>query len=391
MNKVVYKERKNTNSSKWDGCKGMFGADELLPLWVADMDFEVPDCVKEALKKYIDLGVFGYYIPSAGYKDAFIRWEETYHHYRVKREWMCFAPGVVPAINWILHILTRENEGVIIMPPVYYPFRDAIIDNNRKLVESPLVRGAQGYVIDYADFERKIEENEVKLFIFCSPHNPVGRVWRTDEIKKVLDICKRHHVYVIADEIHQDIIMKGYQQVTAATTGDYDDILITLTAATKTFNLAACHNSIVVIPNKELRDRYDQYLTRLRIKGGNAFGYIAVQSAYEKGREWFEEVLEIIEANYRHMRTELQKALPEVWISDLEGTYLMWIDLGKYIKPEEMKQVIQDQCGLAVDYGPWFGGDEYAGFIRVNLATRKENIELAAQKIIRALKDKCVS
>ena len=386
MNQIIYKERKNTNSMKWDNCGEKFGNEDLLPLWVADMDFEVPECVKDAIKEYADFGVFGYYNTPHAYGDAFIRWEETYHNYQVKREWMRFAPGVVPAVNWLMHILTREQEGVIIMPPVYYPFRDAILNNNRQLVESPLVRTENGYVMDYKDFEQKITEHDVRLFILCSPHNPVGRVWTSEEIQKALDICKKHHVYVISDEIHQDIIMKGHEHVVAATTGTYDDILVTLTAATKTFNLAACQNSILIIPNQGLRDMYDQYLKRLRINGGNAFGYIAVQSAYEKGRDWLEQVLDIIEANYRYMRNALLEALADVWISELEGTYLMWIDLGRYIKPEDMKHVIQDKCGLAVDYGSWFGEGGYDGFIRVNLATRKENIELAAQNIIRALK-----
>lgn len=387
MEKVVYKERKNTNSMKWDGCGGKFGAEELLPLWVADMDFEVPGCVKKALSEYVDLGVFGYYLPPESYKEAFIQWEEKYHGYSVKSEWMRFAPGVVPAFNWLLHILTQEKESVIIMPPVYYPFRDAIVNNNREVVENPLIRTETGYAMDCEDFERKIVENDVKAFIFCSPHNPVGRVWSEDEIRSVLDICKKHHVYVIADEIHQDITMKGYRQIASATLGDYDDILITLTAASKTFNLAGCQNSILVIPNENLRALYDGYLKKLRISGGNAFGYIAVQSAYEHGREWLDEVLEIIEGNYHYLRDTLCEALPEVWVSDLEGTYLMWIDLGHYIAPGEMERVIRDECALAVDYGSWFGGEEYAGFIRVNLATCRENIEVAAENIIRALKD----
>lgn len=386
MSSVSYKNRKNTNSMKWDGCLEKFGEDNLLPLWVADMDFEAPDCVKEALKEYVDFGVFGYYVPPKEYYDAFIRWEKKYHGYEVLREWMRFAPGVVPAINWLIHILTGINEGVLITPPVYYPFRDAIINNERKLVESPLLRTEAGYVIDYEDFEEKIRENNVKLFVFCSPHNPVGRVWKEEEIQTVLNICKKYQVYVIADEIHHDIIMKGYHHTAAATTGEFDDILITLTAATKTFNLASCQNSILVIPDNTLREKYDQYLCRLRIKGGNAFGYIAVQSAYEKGREWFEKVLEIIEGNYRYLRGLLQEALPDVWLADLEGTYLMWIDLSKYVKPEEIEHFIRDICGLAVDYGIWFGGTGNDGFIRVNLATCRENIEQAAQKIIQALK-----
>ena len=386
MNKTFYKDRKNTHSRKWDGCKERFGTEDLLPLWIADMDFEAPECVKKALKKYVDFGVFGYHIPPQEYYDAFINWEKTYHNYQVEQEWIRFAPGVVPAINWLLHILSKENDGILILTPVYYPFQEAAANNGRRLVECPLKRTADSYEIDFEDFEDKIVQNDVKVCIFCSPHNPVGRVWKADEITNVLDICRRHGVYVLSDEIHQDIIMSGYTQITAAALGDYDDILITLTAATKTFNLAACQNSILVIPDKELRRLYDEYLIRLRITVGNSFGYVAVQSTYEGGKEWLKEVLEIIEDNYWYIKRRLEEALPEVWIPELQGTYLMWIDLGKYILSHEMEYVIQERCGLAVDYGAWFGGDEHNGCLRINLATKKENIQLAADRIIRALK-----
>lgn len=388
MSQVIYKDRFGTDCNKWDGCEEKFGDEHLLPLWVADMDFEAPSCVKQALKEYVDFGVFGYYQIPNRYYEAFINWEKTYHDYDVKKEWIRFAPGVVPAFNWLIHILTNEQDGVLITPPVYYPFKDAVVNNNRTLIESPLMRLEDHYELDYEDFERKIKEQNVKLFIFCTPHNPVGRVWKKEEIVKVLDICKKYGVYVIADEIHQDIIMDGYQKVTAAATGNYDEIMVTLTAATKTFNLAGCQNSIVVIPNESLRKRYDDYLTRLRITGGNAFGYIAVQSAYEGGRKWLDEVLNIIEENYHLMKSVLEEKLPKVWIPKLEGTYLMWIDLGAYVSADEIESVIQKDCGLAVDYGSWFGGEAYGTFIRVNLATREENIGLAAEKIVEALEAK---
>lgn len=388
MSQVIYKDRFGTDCNKWDGCEEKFGDEHLLPLWVADMDFEAPSCVKQALKEYVDFGVFGYYQIPNRYYEAFINWEKTYHDYDVKKEWIRFAPGVVPAFNWLIHILTNEQDGVLITPPVYYPFKDAVVNNNRTLIESPLMRLEDHYELDYEDFERKIKEQNVKLFIFCTPHNPVGRVWKKEEIVKVLDICKKYGVYVIADEIHQDIIMDGYQKVTAAATGNYDEIMVTLTAATKTFNLAGCQNSIVVIPNESLRKRYDDYLTRLRITGGNAFGYIAVQSAYEGGRKWLDEMLNIIEENYHLMKSILEEKLPKVWIPKLEGTYLMWIDLGAYVSADEIESVIQKDCGLAVDYGSWFGGEAYGTFIRVNLATREENIRLAAEKIAEALEAK---
>jgi cystathionine beta-lyase len=382
MEQVIYKERKNTDCLKWDGIKETFGKDDLLPAWVADMDFEVPKCVQQALEEYVKQGTFGYYNPPEGYYSAFMDWEEKYHGYRVDKSWIRFAPGVVPAINWLINTLTEEGDAVIIMQPVYYPFKNAIVNNSRTLVNSPLVLRDGRYGIDLKDFEEKIVDNDVKLFVFCSPHNPVGRVWKAEEIKGVLEICKKHKVYVISDEIHQDIVFAGNKQIPAATVGDYDEILVTLAAATKTFNLASCQNSFVIIPNEEIRKKYDNFVMKIRIKGGNAFGYIAVQSAYEGGREWFEEVLKIIEGNYRYMKTELERELPEAKVSELEGTYLLWIDLGAYISGKDMKHFIVDKCGLGVDFGYWFGGAEYAGFIRVNLATKFDNIKILTQRLI---------
>lgn len=387
METVVYKERRNTSCSKWDGTMGMFGKADILPLWVADMDFQVPECVQKNLSEYIKQGTFGYHIPEQRYYQAFINWEEKYHHYKVEKSWIRFAPGVVPAINWLLQILTEEQDGVLIMPPVYYPFKDAIINNHRTLVNNPLIIKESRYTIDFADFEQKIIDNHVKAFIFCSPHNPVGRVWSREEIRQVLDICKKHRVYVISDEIHQDIVFGDNKQIPAASTGDYDEILVTLTAATKTFNLAACQNSFVIIPDEKIRKKYDDFLNRIRIKGGNAFGYIAVWSAYENGRPWLEEVLKIIEGNYRYMKETLERELPKARVNELEGTYLLWIDLSAYISGDEIEEFIIEKCGLGVDFGSWFGGEEYSGYIRINLATNRENIEIATGRLIKEIKN----
>ena len=411
MSLIEYVDRKNTDSAKWDGLKQMFSRDDLLAMWVADMDFRVPGCVSDALRDYIDTGAFGYYDPPAGYYNAFIEWERRYHGYDVKREWIRFAPGVVPAFNWLVQMLAAEGEAVAVMQPVYYPFMGAVNNNGRRLVNCPLLRTDAGYVMDYEGFEEAIVREDVKVFIFCSPHNPVGRVWKRDEIKRVLDICKKHNVYVISDEIHQDIIMSGYEQIPSATAGDkagaYDDILVTLTAATKTFNLAAVQNSIVIIPDRKIRAVWDRFTKGIHVTGGNAFGYIAVQAAYEKGRPWFDELLSVIEGNYRYLRESLEAELSDVRVADLEGTYLMWIDLSAYMdriiakaagaySPDTdaadgaaaaaIRHFMEDECGIAADYGAWFGGDEYAGCIRLNLATRRENIETAADSIISALK-----
>lgn len=434
MSMLKYVDRRNTDCFKWDGLEKTFSRGDLLAMWVADMDFQVPECVRRRLSDYIELGTFGYYNPPDGYYNAFIEWERRYHGYEVKREWMRFAPGVVPAFNWLVQILAEEGEAVAIMQPVYYPFMRAIENNGRRLVNCPLLHTDCGYEMDYDGFEETIVREDVKAFIFCSPHNPVGRVWKKDEIRRMLDICKKHGVYVISDEIHQDIVMSGYKHVPSATAGDeagaYDDILVTLTAATKTFNLAAVQNSIVIIPDEGLRAAWDKFATGIRINGGNAFGYIAVQAAYEEGRPWFEELLGVVEGNYRYLRDRLEAELPGVRVADHQGTYLLWIDFSAYmdriiakaakdnssdsmdantadadgvdakmadtnvLNADKMKSAVaamqhfmEDECGIAVDYGAWFGGDEYAGCIRVNLATCRENIETAADRIINALKE----
>ena len=429
MSLIKYVDRKNTDCAKWDGLEHTFSRGDLLAMWVADMDFKVPECVSDALKKYIDMGAFGYYVPPAGYYNSFIEWERKYHGYEVKREWMRFAPGVVPAFNWLVQMLAGEGEAVAVMQPVYYPFMKAVENNGRRLVNCPLLLTENGYEMDYEGFEELIVREDVKTFIFCSPHNPVGRVWKKEEIRRVLDICMKHNVYVISDEIHHDLIMSGHEHVPSATVGDtagaYDSILVTLTAATKSFNLAALQNSIVIIPDEKIRALWDKFTEGIRITGGNAFGYVAVEAAYKDGRPWLEEILGVIEGNYRYLRGRLESELPDVRVADLEGTYLMWIDLSAYMERiiakyvmtssaaglsaanqsdskeagsdsadinlneaavTAMQHFMEDECGIAADYGAWFGGDEYAGCIRINLATSRENIETAAGRIINALK-----
>lgn len=379
---LKYIERKQTDSSKWDGLESMFGATNLLPLWVADMDFQVCDCVIKKLKDYLELGVLGYYKESEGYKKSFINWEQTYHNYKVKEEWIRYSPGVVPAINWFVQILTEKNDAVIVLTPVYYPFLDAVKNNGRSLIESDLINKDGSYTINFEDFESKIVENNVKLFILCSPHNPVGRVWKKDELQNLMDICKRHHVKVISDEIHQDIVIGKNEHIPTATVGDYNSMLVTLTAGTKTFNLAACKNSFVIISDSEIRKAFDAFVQCIRIPSGNTFGYIAVQSAYEKGRPWLNEILQQIQENYLYIQETFSKELPLVELSPLEGTYLLWINLGAYVKGEEMQSFIKEKCKLALDFGEWFGGERFNNYVRMNIATSKENIIKAVAQII---------
>lgn len=382
MSLVKYVERKNTNCAKWDGLVNTFGEDNLLAMWVADMDFQVPAPAIRALSDYVNQGVFGYSVTPDSYLQAFIDWEKKYHHYEVNKEWIRFSPGVVAAFNWIVQFMTNPGDAVIVTTPVYYPFLNAVKNNNRKLIMSDLIETNGTYTIDFSDFEKKIVEEKVALFILCSPHNPVGRVWKREELETLLNICKKHNVFVISDEIHHDLTYADHEHIPSATIGDYDDMLITLTAPSKTFNLAACQNSIIIIPDEGLRQKWDTFINQIRVTEGNAFGYVAAEAAYKEGRPWFEEVKEIIYGNYLYMKESLESALPNIVVSPLEGTYLAWIDLKNYVKAEDITDFMQKKCKLAFDYGDWFGGDQFKTHVRMNLATSRENVEIAVKTII---------
>lgn len=384
--KIEFVDRRNTDCCKWDGMDENFGRGDLIAMWVADMDFKMPSCVRDAIEDYLSTGVLAYYKPRASYNQAFIDWERRYHGYTVKEEWLRFSHGVVPAINWFVNVLTQPGDAIAVLTPVYYPFMNAVKNNGRRLVCSDLINDNGAYTIDYDDFEKKLAENGVKLFIHSSPHNPVGRVWKREELKRLLDICKAHGVYVISDEIHHDMTFGDHEHISSATVGDYDSILVTLTAATKTFNLAGCQNSFVIIPDEGLRKRFDEFTNAIRIEGGNPFGYVAVEAAYRGGREWFEAVRDMIYGNYTAARDMLLQSLPKAVVSPLEGTYLMWIDLGAYLTSGEVKPFMEDKCGVAPDYGDWFGGERFGTHIRLNLATSRELVERAAGAIIDNLK-----
>lgn len=385
MSLIKYVERKNTNCAKWDGLVNTFGEDGLLAMWVADMDFQVPQPVIDALSEYVQTGVFGYPITPASYLQAFIDWEQKYHDYEVQKEWIRFSPGVVSAFNWIIQFMTKPGDAVIVTTPVYYPFLNAVKNNNRKLIASDLAEENGAYTIDFADFEKKIIDEKVSLFILCSPHNPVGRVWKREELETLLNICRKHNVFVISDEIHHDLTYGEHNHIPSATIGNYDDMLITLTAPSKTFNLAACQNSVIIIPDETLRDKWDTYVNQIRVTEGNSFGYVAAEAAYKEGRPWFEEVKEVIYGNYLYIKETLERALPEITVTPLEGTYLAWIDLKNYVNENDVVDFMQKKCKLAFDYGDWFGGDKYKTYVRMNLATSRENVEKAVESIIQNL------
>jgi len=376
-------ERKGTYSLKWDALDKRFGNADLISMWVADMEIKAPKEVIEALKERCEHGVFGYSYVSDEYYNSVINWLKEKHNYEIKKEWLRFTNGVVTAIYCFVNIFTKVDDAILILTPVYYPFHNAVKDNNRKLITCDLKNTDGYFTIDYDEVEKKIVENNVKLFIQCSPHNPAGRVWKEEELAKILEICKKHNVLVISDEIHQDIIMKGYKHIPSAivANGKYADNLITVSAASKTFNLAGLIHSNIIISNAELRKKYDDEIKKINQTEISILGMLATQVAYEKGSEWLENVKEIIEDNFNYLKTELNKHIPEIIITNLEGTYLVFLDLRKIIPIDKVKEFIQDKCNLAIDFGEWFGAS-FKGFIRINLATDPEIVKKAVENII---------
>lgn len=381
-----YVKRIGTDSAKWDGLKQTFGEDGLLPFWVADMDFRVDSHIEKALRDYLDTGAFGYYAVPDSYYEAFIDWEKAEHGLSVERDWIRFTPGVVSGFHFAVQILTQPGDSVMVTTPVYYPFMHAVNNNGRRLVCSELVSRDSRYYIDFEDLENKIKESAVKAFILCSPHNPVSRIWSEDELKTLLDICRRNDVALISDEIHHDLVYGENKHIPTLSLTDESDRIIMLTAASKTFNIAAFQNSFAVIRNPQLREEWDRFIGGIRTGSGNPLGYIATEAAYKYGKPWLEDVKEVICGNYQYIKEKFAEDLPEVRITPLEATYLAWADLGAYVKAEDLEDFIQKKCRLAFDYGTWFGGDRSSSFIRINLATSRENIEELVRRIIANLK-----
>ena len=386
--KEYYIDRLNTGSAKWDGLKGMFGETGLLPMWVADMDFRSPECVTDALKAYILSGDYGYRMPPTTHLDAVIHWEKNRHGYDVYHKWIRFTPGVVSGIYRMLSAFTNPGDSCIILSPCYYPFMTAVEDCGRKLVCSLMFESQGKYEINFDDFETKITQERVRAFILCSPHNPVGRVWTAYELKTLLDICAKHNVIVISDEIHQDLVF-GKTHIPTATASESNHLVVTLSAASKTFNLAGFSHSFAIIPDQELRQKYDEYNKTVHV-GGSSLGHIATTAAYQGGEQWLEGLLGTLKENAEYIKEQFGLHLPEAIVSPLEGTYLMWIDLGGYVKPDSIKEAVQGKGRLAVDYGSWFyckGMEKDDCHIRINIATKKENIVEAVNRLIAALNE----
>lgn len=376
-------ERKGTSTLKWDSLVENFGDADLTPLWVADMEFRAPDGVVEAIKKRADHGDFGYGIAPDSYYEAFATWQKEQHGMTVARSEVRFFTGVVGALFTLMNAYTQPEDSVVICPPVYYPFYDAILNTGRKTALCELDNNDGIYTLDPVKFEKVVTESHAKMFILCSPHNPIGRVWTEAELDKLFDICKRHGVLVVSDEIHQDFTsgVRKFVPSCVVCGGKYKDIIITLNSASKTFNLAGLIHSNTIIQNPELLKIYDAHVHTIGMPEANVFGLIAMEAAWRTGGEWLTGLKAVICENYNYAKTELTKQAPKIIITPLEGTYLMWIDLRAYVDPDTVCEFVTKKCRIAVDVGEWFSVNA-KGFIRMNLATNPKYIHLAVKNIL---------
>jgi len=378
-------DRRNTSSLKWDYCS----SDEL-PLWVADMDFESPQEVIDALIERARHGVFSYTAMARGYYQAVIDWMRRRHGWDIKREWIIPTPGVIPDLSIAILAFTNPGDGIIIQPPVYHVFEPIIRNNGRHVVENPLIEENGRYVMDYKALEDSfLFGARNRLLILCSPHNPVGRVWEREELEQLAEICIKHGVIIVSDEIHSDLLMEGHQHTPLASLSEeIADHVVTCTSASKTFNLAGLECSNVIITNRKLYSQFSSITENLWIGRTNIFGMVATQAAYTHGENWLAELLEYLKKNYDFLVSYLGEHLPEVQVTPLEGTYLVWLDcraLG--ISDSDMKDRLRSKARVLLEEGPVFGTGG-RGFQRINIACPHAVLKEALTRIVTALQDR---
>ncbi|MDT8717204.1 pyridoxal phosphate-dependent aminotransferase [Clostridium sp. 19966] len=370
-------ERRNTNSVKWDR-----GQQDVLPLWVADMDFKAAEPIINALEGKIKEGIFGYTIHPKKYYEAVVSWMERRHNLHVEEDWILFCPGVVPALNFIIKALTNPGDKVMIQTPVYHPFYRVIKNNSCEVVENELIFDGNKYEMDYEDLEKKASDPKVKLMILCSPHNPVGRVWKEEELKRLGDICLRNNVIVVSDEIHNDLILGGNKHINfASINNEFSNNTITCTSPSKTFNLAGLQVSNIIIQNKEIREKVENILELNEIGEPNAFAVDALIAAYEQGEEWLNQLIRYLDKNVEYISDYLKENIPEIKLIKPEGTYLLWLDCRELgMKGEELNKFFMDKAKVWLNDGRMFGA-KGEGFVRMNVACPKSIIEKALTKI----------
>lgn len=380
--------RRGNHSAKWEEMGNKYISNDLWPMWIADMDLKTAPVIIEAMRKKLDEGVFGYvYRPDSYYQSA-ADWIERRFDYKIDPKTLINSPGVVPTLSILVRLMTNEGDKILIQSPVYYPFAAVVKENKRELVENNLIKDETGYyTIDFEDFEKKVSDEKVKIFIMCSPHNPVGRVWKREELKKMSELCLKYNVRVISDEIWRDIIMSGNKHIpTASLSKEIEDNTITCFSPTKSFNIAGLQASFATLPRKEEWAMLDEELGKLDVKRNSPFSLVGFEAAYTEGEEWLEELLIHLEGNMDYVVEFLKERIPEVKVRKPEGTYLMWLDFSALnMSKEELSMFMQKEARIALDDGFWFG-ENGLGFERMNIACPRYMVEEGLSRIETAIK-----
>ncbi|MCH1625615.1 MalY/PatB family protein [Fredinandcohnia quinoae] len=378
--------RLNTGSVKWDEVGNVFGDKDVLPMWVADMDFKSPQPVIDALQKRVEHGIYGYTSRTESYYEATIDWMNKRHKWAIEKDWICFSPGIVPALSLIVQSYTKPGDKIIIQPPVYYPFTSVVENNGREVVHNPLQLKDNNYVMDFDDLKQKIDP-AVKMIIISSPHNPVGRVWTKDELITLGEICLEHNILVVSDEIHFDLVYKDRKHTPfAAISEEFAQNSIICTAPSKTFNLAGLQISNVIIPNKELREPFTKAIESNFISMTGTFGVVALESAYRYGEEWLDQLIDYLQGNLDFLKSYFESNIPEIKVIQPESTYLVWLDCRELgLNEKELEQFMLKEAKVAFNAGYTFGiGGE--GFMRVNIACPRAILEEGLKRIQAAIK-----
>ena len=379
-------DRRNSDCLKYDFAVERGKPQDVLPLWVADMDFRTAPGIIERAVADAGFGIYGYTESKDDYFQAVAAWYEKYFNWKVEKKWLVKTPGIVFAIGMAIQALTKEGDAVMIQQPVYYPFSEVIKDSGRVLVNNELVLKDGHYEIDFQDFEEKIVQNHVRIFVLCSPHNPVGRVWTVDELRKMGEICLKHDVKVVSDEIHSDFVYEGRKHYVFSTVDPaFEDISIICTAPSKTFNMAGLQVSNIFIPNAQIRKAFKRQMSAAGYSQVNMIGLHACQAAYETGRDWLEELKVYLKGNLDFARAYLEENLPQIKLIEPEGTYLIWLDcraLG--LSEEQLEHLIVHEAKLWLDSGAIFG-EVGEGFERINIACPRAVLKEALERLNRAV------
>ncbi|MFD1707806.1 MalY/PatB family protein [Siminovitchia sediminis] len=374
-------DRKNTHSLKWDGLKKLFGSEDLLPMWVADMDFRPPQEVIDAFQERVDHGVFGYTIISDQLSETVCNWVKSRHSWPIQPEWLLYSPGVMPSIHTAIQALTEPGDQILLQSPVYTPFFHIIKSNGREVVNSPLVLNNGRYEINFEDLEIKLSSG-VKMLLLSNPHNPSGRVWRKEELFQVAELCEKYGVWIASDEIHADLVLKPHKHTPVASLSEsIADITLTCMAPTKTFNLAGVQASFMVVTNKECRRKLEAVQAMDGFHMLNTFGAIAMEAAYKHGGPWLDEALQYIRSNIDYVMKEIGEKIPKVEVINPEGTYLIWINCRQLgMSDDEIKKRLLNRGKLALNLGNAYGpGGE--GFVRMNVASPRAMVEEGIKRL----------